>query len=292
MACNNISFWYKPCSWCWAKWIRRMECARICERLHILSHLVPVCTDLSNLFDSVVLLRWDMQTCQNRFWWEDLGHLHAVWFVGARGLWSALRLVLPFWRGQAGIVLLEHIWSLIINYILSPLGVSGDLYLPGFILNAVFLPLLQQARVVQPEWHIWLVPDLWTTCPIWANCTGSNVESAERQQLSGTCCAHLTFMLSRRFDGKTALDHRVCFRNVALQINDTILANGHQRCPSKAPGTHLPITAEPAASAQAGPQHRYELGWWCHPGGIPPRLRWKNHSGACLLGPPEQSRGP
>lgn len=58
MACNNILIWSKPCSWCWAKWIRRMECAQI------LSHLVPVCTDLSNLFDSALLLRWDMWSCQ------------------------------------------------------------------------------------------------------------------------------------------------------------------------------------------------------------------------------------
>lgn len=58
MTCNNISIWYKPCSWCWPTWIRRMECARI------LSHLVPVCTDLSNLFDSALLPRWDMRSCQ------------------------------------------------------------------------------------------------------------------------------------------------------------------------------------------------------------------------------------
>lgn len=39
-------------------------CTYLWAAAQILSHLVPVCTDLSNLFDSALLLRWDMRSCQ------------------------------------------------------------------------------------------------------------------------------------------------------------------------------------------------------------------------------------
>lgn len=152
MTCNNISIWYKPCSWCWAKWITRMECARI------LSHLVPVCTDLSNLFDSALLLRWDMWSCQTVSDGKSLDTSMQVDLWGPEGFDRLGYMPAPFlWVcvcvGGGTMLIKKNTFPNVNRFILSilsPLDVSRDFCLRGLIFNAVSLPSVDSHS--RPGW--------------------------------------------------------------------------------------------------------------------------------------------
>lgn len=114
MTCNNISIWYKPCRWCWAKWIRRMECARICTScscLHRLKQFVWFCA-ATKVRHAIV---------SNCLRWEELGHLHAGWFAGARGFWSprlhACSRLCEWWGG--GTMIKKNTFPNVNRFILS-----------------------------------------------------------------------------------------------------------------------------------------------------------------------------